>query len=164
MTSRTLSHDRVKQLLTALAAGLLFGAGLVISGMTQPQKVLDFLNPLGQWDASLAFVMVGAIGVHASAYRLIRRRNTPLFAPAFRRPSRSAIDGQLLLGASLFGVGWGLSGYCPGPAIVSLPTSGAAVVFVGMLLVGTYLASRLESALERRPPMLITTSEPTENM
>jgi uncharacterized membrane protein YedE/YeeE len=153
-----------KQLLTALASGLLFGVGLIISGMTQPQKVLDFLNPLGQFDASLAFVMVGAIGVHASAYRLIKRRNAPLFAAAFRRPSRSAIDGQLLLGASLFGVGWGLSGYCPGPAVVSLATSGAAVVFVGMVIVGTYLASRVESAFERREPMLIATSEPTENV
>jgi uncharacterized membrane protein YedE/YeeE len=153
-----------KQLLTALASGLLFGVGLIISGMTQPQKVLDFLNPLGQFDASLAFVMVGAIGVHASAYRLIKRRSAPLFAAAFLRPRRSTIDGQLLLGASLFGVGWGLSGYCPGPAVVSLSTSGAAVVFVGMVIVGTYLASKVESAHERREPMLIAASEPTENV
>lgn len=153
-----------RQCAIALGSGLLFGAGLVVSGMTQPQKVLDFLNPLGSFDASLAFVMIGAIGVHATAYRWIMRRSTPLFAPMFRRPRRSTIDGQLVLGASIFGAGWGLSGYCPGPAIVSLPSSAGATLFVGMLIVGMVLAAKLESAHERREPMLITATEPTENV
>jgi len=136
-----------KQKLTAAAAGLVFGVGLVISGMTDPTKVIGFLDIFGAWDASLAFVMIGAIGVHALGYRLVRRRAAPLFAGKFYVPTRQDLEPKLLIGAGLFGIGWGLSGYCPGPAIVSLPSVGAGVlVFVVALVVGTAVTARLEAA------------------
>lgn len=109
-----------RQHAVAAVAGLLFGAGLVLGGMTQPAKVIGFLDPGGQWDPSLALVMVGAIAVHALAYRIVRGRAAPLFANAFSVPTRRDLDAPLLLGAALFGVGWGLGGYCPGPGLVSL--------------------------------------------
>lgn len=135
---------------SALAAGLLFGTGLVISGMTRPQKVLDFLDVFGHWDASLMFVMLGAIGVHFFAYRAIRRRGAPLFDATFRVPERRDLDPKLLLGAAVFGAGWGLSGYCPGPSLVSLPSGGTGVLlFVIAMLAGMFGAGRLEAALPR---------------
>lgn len=109
----------MKAKLAAFAAGALFAVGLVVSGMTQPQKVVGFLDVTGAWDASLAFVMVGAIGVHAVLLRLIGRRAAPVFAPAFKPAPGKGIDGSLLAGAAVFGLGWGLSGYCPGPAFVA---------------------------------------------
>lgn len=140
------------QQLAALASGGLFGVGLVISGMTRPAKVIGFLDVFGAWDASLMFVMVGAIAVHALAYQLVRRRPSPLFAEVFAIPTRRDVDAKLLTGAVLFGAGWGLGGYCPGPSLVSLPSLGAGVlVFVGALLVGTRLAMAVETALARRP-------------
>lgn len=154
--------------LGALVAGLLFGLGLVVSGMTQPQKVLGFLDIFGRFDPSLMLVMVGAIGVHFFAYRWKAGRKTPLFSPAFVVPTRRDVDGKLLLGAAIFGVGWGLGGYCPGPGIVSLPAGGVpALAFVGAMLGGMLLTARVESALARRkhsqPPRAAsaTTSENT---
>ena len=130
--------------LGAIAAGLLFGAGLLLSGMTRPAKVLGFLDLFGDWDPSLAFVMAGAIGVHALGYRLVRRRARPLADERFWVPGRGAIDARLLFGAALFGVGWGLSGYCPGPALVSLATASPGVlVFVLALVLGSKLSSAL---------------------
>jgi uncharacterized membrane protein YedE/YeeE len=151
--------------LAALAAGLLFGVGLVVSGMTQPQKVLGFLDVFGRFDPSLMLVMVGAIAVHALAYRWKAGRSAPLFSPAFVVPTRRDIDAKLLLGAAIFGLGWGLGGYCPGPGIVSLPAGGlSALVFVGAMLTGMWLTAKLESALARRkhsqPPR--AASEPAE--
>jgi len=141
----------VKNHLGAFAAGLLFGLGLIISGMTQPQKVLDFLDVFGHFDPSLMCVMVGAIGVHALAYRWKARRRAPFFSPSFVVPTRRDIDARLLLGAATFGVGWGLSGYCPGPSLVALPAGGAhALVFVAALLSGIWLTGKLESAWQRR--------------
>jgi uncharacterized membrane protein YedE/YeeE len=99
--------------------GLLFGFGLILSGMTDPGKVIGFLDVAGNWDPSLAFVMAGAIGVHFVAHRLVLRRTAPLFDDRFHMPTRRDIDPRLLGGAGLFGVGWGLGGYCPGPALVS---------------------------------------------
>ena len=134
----------------ALFSGLLFGVGLVVSGMTRPAKVLAFLDVLGPWDPSLAFVMLGAIGVHAAALRIIRRR-APLAAPAFSRPPSARIDVPLVLGAVTFGVGWGLSGYCPGPSLVSLPAGGApGLVFVLSFVAGNLLISALKSPLFAR--------------
>lgn len=129
----------------ALAVGVIFGAGLVLSGMTQPIKVIGFLDWLGDWDPSLMFVLAGAVVVYAIAYRLILRRKQPLLADAFVLPTRTAIDGKLIGGAALFGVGWGLSGYCPGPSVVSL-ASGAldASVMVAATAAGMWIASRLE--------------------
>jgi hypothetical protein len=121
----------------AAIAGAMFGAGLLLAGMTRPEKVLGFLDVTGRWDPSLAFVMVGAIGVHAIAYRLIRRRPSPLLDTRFHWPTETGIDGRLLAGAALFGVGWGLAGFCPGPALVAAATgASSALVFVGAMIAG----------------------------
>ena len=110
----------MKAIALGAVSGALFGVGLAISGMTQPAKVLGFLDVTGPWDASLAFVMGGAVAVYALAYRLIRRRSGPLFDAEFHVPASKTIDPPLLVGAALFGIGWGLGGFCPGPALVSL--------------------------------------------
>lgn len=124
--------------LSALFAGALFGLGLVVSGMTDPAKVRGFLDVAGRWDPSLAFVMIGAIGVHFALLRLVQRRPAPLFARAFDLPTRKDIDGRLVSGAAVFGVGWGLAGVCPGPAVVCLGTGSVApVLFVLAMLAGT---------------------------
>ncbi len=123
--------------LSFFAAGLLFAVGLAVGGMTQPAKIVGFLDFSGDWDPSLAFVMVGAIAVHAASYRLVMKRSSPIFAPRFLVPTRRDIDVPLVAGAALFGVGWGLGGYCPGPAIASLGSlSSNAALFVAALLAG----------------------------
>jgi uncharacterized membrane protein YedE/YeeE len=133
----------VKGNLAAWAAGALFALGLVISGMTRPEKVIGFLD-VRQWDASLAFVMAGAIGVHAVLLRLISRRSAPVFAPAFKPAPAKSIGGRLLAGSAIFGVGWGLAGYCPGPAIVAAGGLNVkAVVFVASMTVGMYVYRKL---------------------
>ena len=104
----------------SFAVGFIFALGLGLSGMTQPGKVLGFLDVLGNWDPSLLFVMASALAVHMTAYRLIRRRASPLLASKFEIPTSKVIDRKLALGAAIFGVGWGLAGYCPGPALVSV--------------------------------------------
>ena len=131
---------------TALGSGLLFGIGLCVSGMIDPRKVVGFLDFAGHWNPSLAAVMVGAIGVHAALLRLLRRRVAPLpAAPA--SIGAPAIDARLVLGSAVFGLGWGLSGYCPGPAILSLGFGTArAVGFVGAMIVGTRLADAVLAA------------------
>jgi len=106
--------------LASLASGLLFGIGLALSGMTRPQKVLGFLDVAGQWDPSLVFVLGGAVIVATLGFRLVRRRATPLFAASFDLPANRSIDAPLAGGALLFGIGWGMAGYCPGPAIAQL--------------------------------------------
>lgn len=132
------------RLLTHFVAGLLFAIGLVTAGMTQPQKILGFLDVFGQWDPSLAFVMLGAIGVHSLAYRLTMRRKKPLLADRFHVPKRRDIDLSLVAGAALFGIGWGLAGYCPGPALVAFGAGSAeamlllAGIFGGYLLFGQF--------------------------
>lgn len=129
----------------ALGSGLVFGVGLVVSGMTDPAKVLGFLNVFGEWDPSLMFVMVGAIGVHALLVRPILRRSVPLAAETFAVPTVRQVDARLVIGSAVFGVGWGLSGYCPGPAVVALASGSASVLaFVAALLCGNFLASRLD--------------------
>jgi len=133
-----------KQAAVAVIAGVLFAAGLGLGGMTQPSKVLAFLDFGGAWDPSLAFMMLGAVGTHAVAYRLIRGRPTPLLADVFQLPTRSDVDWKLLGGASLFGVGWGLGGYCPGPAVVSLGGGSLQpLVFVAMMVLGMVLVDKL---------------------
>ena len=123
-------------LLAIFLAGMIFALGLGISGMTDADKVIGFLDIADQWDASLAFVMVGAIGVHWVSYRIMARRESPLLAEMFRIPTTQHIDKPLIIGASLFGIGWGLGGYCPGPGIVSGATLGpeALTYVMGMLL------------------------------
>ena len=105
--------------LVAFASGLVFGAGLIISQMSNPAKVIGFLDIAGGWDPSLAFVMVGALAVFGVAYRSSRKRSTPLLGSWFGTPTERNIDPPLLAGSLIFGVGWGLSGFCPGPAVVS---------------------------------------------
>ena len=125
----------------AFVAGLVFALGLGLSGMTQPAKVLGFLDVGGRWDPSLAFVMAGAVSVHAALARLILRRSAPVLAPCFSLPVRREIDGRLLIGAAVFGVGWGLAGLCPGPAVTVLASGKPiAVAFVGAMLIGIVLA------------------------
>lgn len=132
-------------------SGLLFASGLVISGMTQPQKVIGFLDVGGQWDASLAFVMGGAVLVHSIAYRLIMNRASPFLAQSFSLPQKRDVDRRLVLGSMFFGVGWGLLGYCPGPALVSLATGSREVLlFVGSMLFAMALYSRLSLPLSLR--------------
>jgi uncharacterized membrane protein YedE/YeeE len=124
-------------LVVAFASGLLFAIGLVLSGMTEPGRIMGFLDVVGVWDPSLLFVMVGAIGVFAPLYRLSLRRPRPMLAATFHVPGRATIDGRLLGGAALFGIGWGLSGFCPGPAVVSAGTLALEpVLFVLAILVG----------------------------
>ena len=108
--------------LTAAICGILFGFGLIISGMAQPAKVLNFLDLLGRWDPSLALVMAAALAVSGAGYALAKRRPAPYAAVSWSWPTNSAIDAPLLAGASLFGLGWGLVGLCPGPALVDLVT------------------------------------------
>ena len=110
----------MKTLLTSFVSGLVFALGLGISGMTRPVKVIGFLDFFGAWDASLACVMIGAIAVYFVAYRMSAKMTSPLLAPKFALPTRSDLDVKLILGAAIFGAGWGLGGFCPGPALVSL--------------------------------------------
>lgn len=108
-------------ILFALICGLIFGLGLIISGMANPAKVQNFLDVFGIWDPSLAFVMGGAIMVTAPGYWLVRKRNEPFFASNFQIPTRKDFDKKLIIGSSIFGIGWGLGGFCPGPALTAMP-------------------------------------------
>ena len=127
--------------LTTLFAGLLFGTGLILSGMANPKKVQNFLDIFGSWDPSLAFVMGGAILVTAPGFWFVQKRSTPFFHDMFHLQTRKDIDARLLTGAALFGVGWGLGGLCPGPVVTSLPFATTGVlVFVPTMLVGMSLA------------------------
>ena len=128
-------------LLVNLAAGLIFGLGLVISGMANPAKVLNFLDVAGHWDPSLAFVMLGAIAVTATGYRFVLRRPKPLLDQSFHLPGRSTIDQPLVIGSAIFGLGWGLFGFCPGPAMTSLGLAATGtLVFVPAMLIGIAVA------------------------
>lgn len=146
----------MKALLASAASGVLFAIGLGVAGMTKPSKVIGFLDLFGEWDASLAFVMLGAISVYFVAFRLITKRKAPLFDTRFFVPTRRDLDPRLLLGAAVFGVGWGLGGYCPGPGLVTA-ASGAlpALVFVASMAVGmkiAQLSNRGGAAAAEEPP------------
>jgi uncharacterized membrane protein YedE/YeeE len=130
----------MNRLFAAIAAGLLFGIGLVASDMVNPARVLAFLDVAGDWDYSLALVMGGALIPSAIAYRIRARMQRPVCDVRFQVPSRRGIDARLLSGAALFGVGWGLVGLCPGPALASLTTGTTeAMIFVGAMLAGMVL-------------------------
>ena len=119
------------------ASGLLFGLGLILAGMSDPAKVLAFLDPLGEWDPSLAFVMAGATLVTLIGYRLAWRRDRPLLLETFALPTRRDVDARLVGGSVLFGIGWGIGGYCPGPAWTALPLGArGTLVFVPAMLAG----------------------------
>jgi len=125
------------KLIMALVAGLVFGLGLIVSGMTDPSKVIGFLNLAGSWDPSLAFVMGGAILVGLVAFRLAARRPKSLLGDPMRIPGARQIDRRLILGGLTFGIGWGLAGYCPGPALASLASGGSQpLLFTAAMLVG----------------------------
>lgn len=136
--------------LLSLAAGLLFGAGLTIAGMTNPQKVLNFLDIAairsGQWDPTLLAVFAGALPVMFAFYQIRNRRPTPVFAPEYTKTATvDAIDRPLIVGSTLFGVGWGLVGLCPGPAVVAIGLAsrsalGPALLFFGAMMCGVWLA------------------------
>ena len=127
--------------ISAIASGLVFGLGLVISGMVNPAKVKNFLDITGTWDPSLLFVMAGAIAVTLPGYRLLSKSKAPRFATQFHWPTKQDIDPPLIRGAIFFGIGWALSGLCPGPAIAALTTFNTRVWgFMVMLIVGTLVA------------------------
>lgn len=138
--------------LSALASGLLFGVGLALSGMMDPARVLGFLDIAGRWDPTLLFVLGSAVAVSALGYAVSRRLAKPVFARRFEIPTAQTLDAKLLVGAGIFGVGWGLGGFCPGPALASLslglPKSYVFVLamLAGMILHGAYARMRRPAA------------------
>jgi uncharacterized membrane protein YedE/YeeE len=141
----------MKNRLSEFAVGLLFGIGLIIAGMTDPSKVLGFLDLFGLWDPSLAFVMGGAILVGVFAFAVARKRTTSFLGDAMRLPQATDIDRRLVLGGLAFGAGWGLAGFCPGPALVSLGSGEVqAAVFVLAMLVGMAVYELVEQRRAQR--------------
>ncbi len=140
-------------LLTYFLSGALFAIGLAISGMTRPDKVVGFLDVTGAWDPSLAFVMGGAVLVNVALFYPTLRRKKPVYGAKFGIPTRRDIDGRLVGGAALFGIGWGLGGFCPGPGLASLSTlSVQALVFVGAMVGGMFAFKFAQQALSVRKP------------
>jgi uncharacterized membrane protein YedE/YeeE len=138
---------------TALLTGLVFGLGLIVSGMVNPAKVLGFLNLAGAWDPSLALVMVGAIVVSAFAFALARKRTASFLGVAMKLPSARDIDRRLVIGSVLFGIGWGIAGFCPGPGLVALGMGEIkALVFVAAMLAGMGIFELIERREQASPP------------
>ena len=141
--------------LVAFLAGLLFGFGLLLSSMANPAQVLAFLDLAGAWDPSLALVMVGAIAAALPAFQLARRRSSSLLGAPMQLPGKRSLDRRLVAGSLLFGVGWGLAGFCPGPALTVLLTGrGKVLVFVAFLLLGMALFQILEASASGRAAAL----------
>ncbi len=143
------------KVLLQFVVGLIFGLGLVIAGMSNPAKVLNFLDvaaiPAGTWDPSLAFVMIGAIAVAFTGYRIVLRRSRPVLGDTFHLPTAKDLDARVFTGPAIFGIGWGLAGLCPGPAFTALGTDSVAVMtFVAAMFIGMvsarWLASRQPAA------------------
>ncbi|MBS3652540.1 YeeE/YedE family protein [Pseudaminobacter sp. 19-2017] len=133
--------------LVNLMLGLLFGAGLVVSGMSDPAKVLNFLDLFGTWDPSLAFVMGGAVLVAFTGYRLVLSRGQPIVGGRFHLPRKTDIDARVIAGPAIFGIGWGLGGFCPGPALTSLGLAAAGtLVFVPAMILGMWVARAIGEA------------------
>jgi uncharacterized membrane protein YedE/YeeE len=131
---------RIQAVVFALGAGFVFGTGLWLSGMANPRKVLDFLDVTGRWDPSLMLVMAGAVAITVVGYRLTLKNKKPLFEEKFQIPEKTSIDTPLVAGALIFGAGWGIAGYCPGPALTALATlSTESIVFVGAMIAGGVL-------------------------
>lgn len=136
--------------LIAFASGLVFGLGLIVSGMANPAKVLGFLDLAGTWDPSLAFVMGGAVLITAAGFAVLRRRRASLTGEPLRWPTATRIDLRLALGSLAFGAGWGLAGFCPGPALVAAAAGvPQALIFVAAMLVGMAIYSALEAFRSR---------------
>ena len=139
--------------LSALLSGLVFGLGLIVSGMANPAKVLGFLDLAGEWDPSLALVMAGAIAVGFFAFLIAKNRTRSFIGAEMKLPTASAIDSRLLVGSALFGAGWGVAGFCPGPGLVALGMGEPkALVFVAAMLVGMVIFSWLE---KRKSPAVV---------
>lgn len=139
----------MKNAIASLIVGFIFAIGLGVSGMTQPQKVIGFLDLFGQWDPSLIFVMAGAVIVHFVTYRLIRKRTSPLFSTQWHVPTKKEITPALVIGAFIFGVGWALGGFCPGPAVTSLASfESRPVIFVISMIVGMIAFKLLDKKLK----------------
>lgn len=133
------------QIIIALVSGLIFGIGLLLSGMTNPGKVLGFLDIVGRWDASLIFVMVGAIGTAFIPFTLAKRRTQSLLGLPMQLPTSRVIDRRLVIGSALFGIGWGIAGICPGPALVLLGSGyWEGVIFVAAMLGGMMVFEWME--------------------
>ena len=147
---KTDSRSVLIAILSAAAAGVLFGAGLGISGMSRPTKIQAFLDVTGTWDPSLAFVMVGAIGVHSLAVVVAKRRERTALGGIFHWPKPAAVDKPLLIGSAVFGIGWGLGGFCPGPALLGAASGSAtAIIFVVAMVAGMiarHTSARREAA------------------
>jgi uncharacterized protein len=142
------------QKFTVFVSGLLFGAGLALSGMINPMKVLNFLDVAGDWDPTLLFVMAGGLATTLIGYRLLFRHGRPFFAERFQTPALRSIDATLIAGAGLFGVGWGLAGFCPGPAVASLVFGrGETFIFVACMAIGMVAVklARLQASATARP-------------
>lgn len=138
-------------LISQFAIGVIFGIGLIISGMTNPRKILQFLDLAGSWDPSLIFVMVGSILVGLAAFYLARKRTEAWFGGLIQWPKSSPIDRHLVTGSLLFGVGWGIAGFCPGPAIVALGSGHTkALVFTCMMLIGMLIYQQFGSRIKNR--------------
>ncbi|WP_300974867.1 YeeE/YedE family protein [Sphingomonas sp. LHG3406-1] len=141
-----------RRILPPLVSGALFGGGLSIGGMTDPARVRGFLDLFGAWDPTLAFVMGGAVIVMAIAWRLQARMARPLFGECFALPDRTDLDGRLIAGSALFGIGWGIAGLCPGPAVASLALAPAAAIpFVAAMLVGMALTNLFPAQARAAP-------------
>jgi uncharacterized membrane protein YedE/YeeE len=139
-----------QRLLVALIAGLLFGFGLSVAQMIDPAKVINFLNIFGAWDPSLAFVMGAGLLVNIIATPLILKRSKPILAEIFRVPSKSDIDAKIIGGGVIFGIGWGLAGYCPGPMLASLSfANGDILIVVASYVVGTFITKYITLRIEK---------------
>jgi uncharacterized membrane protein YedE/YeeE len=151
-------------LLTSFASGFLFALGLGISGMTRPVKVIGFLDFFGAWDASLVFVMVGAIAVYFIAYRISAKMSSPILTSKFALPTRTDLSAKLLLGAAIFGAGWGLGGFCPGPALTSLASGALPVfIFVIAMVLGMYLHTWVTELGATKSSLTISAANTTQD-
>jgi uncharacterized protein len=152
--------------IASFVCGLIFGIGLLISGMTEPSKVQGFLDIFGAWDATLAFVIAGAVAVAGAGFALARRRGTPVLGGNFAWPSRRDIDTPLVAGSALFGIGWGLSGICPGPALVDLAGLSAGIIaFVAAMVLGMFgfdLWQRRSSTANVGTPQGVAIASPSD--
>ena len=144
-------NTRNHTLVVAYLIGALFGAGLLVSGMVMPARIVGFLDPVAGWDPTLAFVMVGALAVTTPAFRYVLKRERPWFADAFSMPTRKDLDARLMIGAVLFGIGWGLAALCPGPALTDLVTGRIEIVgFVAAMLTGMLIFDWIDAAVTPR--------------
>jgi len=135
------------EVLVSVAAGAVFAVGLALAGMTQPSKVVGFLDFAGSWDPSLALVMGGAVGVTLLTFRSVLKLPKPLFGARFEIPTSASVDSPLLIGATIFGIGWGIAGYCPGPAIAALTLGSIEPsVFIAAFIAGNFLSVMLDRA------------------